>query len=136
MSVNDDVFRKLDEAEKIRELADELCGGDEQAAAFVHTAGRELQWTGVRLMWVRPDGTRTVALSDPEYKPHVKEKYGFLLKPEKGIPEGAHLNVELDPPPAVNLKKHPFGVVADCGAPFEKSVDHTNPRQWLTSRCH
>ncbi len=94
---SDNVFRKLDEAEMVRQLADEWCGSDEQAAAFVHVVGRELFWTGVRLMWVRPDGTRTVALSDPNFKEHVKEKYGFLLKPEKVIPEGAHLNVELDP---------------------------------------
>jgi hypothetical protein len=95
---SDNVFRKLDQDEKIRELADEICGSDEQAAAFCSGApARELSWSGVRLYWQRPDGTRTVALSDPEYLPHVKEKYGFLLKPERPAPLNDHPEVTLDP---------------------------------------
>lgn len=93
----EDYMRKLDQEEMIRQLADEWCGSDEQAAAFVHTVGRELEWTGVRLMWVRPDGTKTVALNDDNFKEHVKDKFGFLLKPERVVPEGTLPGVELDP---------------------------------------
>ncbi len=93
----DDYLKKLDRDEKVRELADEICSSDAQAAAFVHTAGKELDWTGVRLMWVRPDGTKTVALSDPKFMAYLKEKYAFLLKPEKPAPLNDHPNVTLDP---------------------------------------
>lgn len=90
-------LKDQDREEKIRELADEICGSDEQAAAFLHTAGKELTWTGVRLMWRRSDGTQTVALSDPKFMEYVKERYGFLLKPEKPAPLNDHPNVTLDP---------------------------------------
>lgn len=95
----DKFLLKLDQEEKIREFADTICDTDAKAKAFVRTCGEFLEWNGNRLMFRAGEGTKLPVHHDPHNTAmkFFREKFDFLLTPERKAPEGAQLEVKLDP---------------------------------------
>jgi hypothetical protein len=82
---NESVLHKLDEQRVIRDFADELCGSDKQADAFVAACGKFFQWTGGRLLYLAPGGEKIAAI-DPRVKEFFANEYAFLLPTPKAAP--------------------------------------------------
>ena len=69
----------------MRSFAESLGCTEMQSKVFVRACEQHFSWDGVRLYFEHGDGTRSLAVDDPQCKAFLKDQYGFLLPPEKPV---------------------------------------------------
>lgn len=95
----DKFLHRLDQEEKLSELAETWGCEENQRRAFVKLFedGKVLSWSGVRMLFHIGDGTTTTAIDDPRCKAYLTEHYAFLFPtPKAADTRITDLNVRVD----------------------------------------